>query len=123
MITETEAQARAEYMGLVHHQLKILRNRRDLEPEDYLQLVERSSLKLGEIEWVRGMILEASAAGKVAQILDRLIMYYEGYFEALARILEVKPDVLFSTFDTEKVKRLEAEMYQVVTRQLKRPTT
>ena len=110
MIDEAEVRIRAEYIGLVHHQLQILRARPDLSQGDYLPLILRSSLKLGEIEWIRELIAEGGRIGRVESVLDRIIMYYEGYFEALARVLEMKPKELFATFDREKVNRLEAEI-------------
>ncbi len=122
MIAEGELRARAEYMGLVHRQLKALRSRKDLDPFEYPALLDVSTLRLGEIEWVREMVAESAKAGKVGPALDRLIMYYEGYYEALARVLESKPDELFASFDQEKARRIESEMFQAVTRRERRPT-
>lgn len=122
MITEDEARARAEYMHLVHRQLTVLRGRRDLAADDYGPLLELSSLRLSEMEWVRAMIEEGARAGKVASVLDRLVMYYEGYFEALARVLDSRPDDLIATWDAAKRQRIEGEMMQVPTRGIRRPT-
>jgi len=110
VIGETEARARAEYMAMVRRQLEILRDRRDLAECHLPAMIRGSSLRLAEIEWVREMVDEASRQGRSREVLDRLVMYYEGYFEALARVLEVKPDELVRTFDPAKIRALEAEM-------------
>jgi len=110
MLSEKEIRERAEYCYLVFLQLSWLLSNEMVEPTQYLDYLKRSSLGLGEDEFIIETVRESIMLGREDGGLNSLANLYEGFFSAYCEVLEINSDEILSGFPVDDLGRYAAEM-------------
>jgi hypothetical protein len=110
MLSETEIQERAKYCYLVFFQLSCLRDRELANPAHYLKVLEKSSLRLIEDEFILMTMEDEFRMGSPDCGLDYLITLYEGFAHAYCEVLEKQLASIRDGIPGDFLKKLAAEM-------------
>ncbi|MHC1728754.1 MAG: hypothetical protein AB9866_22595 [Syntrophobacteraceae bacterium] len=110
MLSETEIEERAKYCCCVFLQLSWLYSNDFIEPQQYLEHLGKSSLELGNDQFIRQSIEEALMENRPDGGLISLISLYEGFAGAFCQVLERDVDEIRSEISTDFLRQLADEM-------------
>lgn len=110
MLPENEVMDRAFYCYCVCLQLNWLLSNDDVTPPQYLKILEGSSLRLGDDDFIYQSISEALVSGEEDGGLNSLITIYESFALAYCEVLEIGLNDLRDTVPPERLKTLAAEV-------------
>ena len=110
MLPEQDIVERAHYCCLVCFQLNWLYGNYDLQPPQYPEYLGKSSLGLGEDDYIMQTVQEGLAAGKEDAGLNDLILMYEAFVRAFCEVLEVDESTVRESIPKDTLKKLAAEM-------------
>jgi hypothetical protein len=110
VLSEEETRQRAAFYYCAGFQLKMLMRNDFLRPEEYLTILERSSLKLAEDEIIRTTIEEGVLSGSEDGGVYALITLFEGFLYALCEVLEIDADSIAAIIPAEFLATLSDEM-------------
>jgi len=110
MLAAEEILERAKYCYLVFFQLSHLRDRDPAKPLQYLQILQNSSLKLHEDEFIVKTMEEEIRMGNPDNGLTYLISLYEGFTHAYCEVLEKDLTEIRDAIPKEFLQKLAAEM-------------
>ena len=110
MLSETEIKEMAKYCYLVFFQLSCLRDRELANPAHYLKVLEKSSLRLIEDEFILMTMEDEFRMGSTDCGLDYLITLYEGFAHAYCEVLEKQLASIRDGIPGDFLKKLAAEM-------------
>jgi hypothetical protein len=88
MLSEEEIRERAKYCYLVSYQLNCLRSLELANPAHYLKVLEKSSLRLTEDEFILMTMEHEFRMGSPDCGLDYLMALYEGFAHAYCEVME-----------------------------------
>lgn len=110
MLAESEIRERALYCYRVFLQLSWLCRNESVDSSQYLEWLKRSSLGLGQDDFIKMTVEEALFLGEEDGGIRSLIALYEGFAEAYCAVLEISLDDLHSMLSPEELKKLSSEM-------------
>ncbi len=110
MLAEKEIMDRAFYCYSVCLQLNWLLQNDSINTSEYLNTLEKSSLKLAEDDFIRQSIGEALVSGEEDGGLSSLIMIYESFTLAFCEVLEIGMDDVRQSIPPERLRELAAEV-------------
>ena len=110
MLSEEEIQERAKYCYLVFFQLSCLRSLELANPAHYLKVLEKSSLRLIEDEFILLTMEDEFRMGSPDCGLDYLITLYEGFAHAYCEVIEKQLTSIRDEIPGDFLKKLAAEM-------------
>jgi hypothetical protein len=110
MLPKNEIRQRAEYCYLVFMQLSRLRNNMQVAPEQYLDYLGRSTLRLAEDEFIRSIVEEELKMGSSDGGLGYLIALFEGFAHAYSEVLETPLEEIRDSLPADLREKLAAEM-------------
>jgi len=111
MLTEEEVRERVRYCYLAYIQLAVLAaDGEGLSLASSLDRLRRSSLGLGEDDFIRQTMEERGACHGVASALAYLAALYEGFVHALCEVLQVGPEEILAEIPQEGLKKWKEEM-------------
>jgi hypothetical protein len=110
VLSEEDTRQRAAFYYCAGYQLKMLIRNDLLHPEEYLKLLERSSLKLAEDEIIRTTIEEGVLSGRDDGGIDTLITLFEAFLYALCEVLETDVDSIAAMIPAQFLDSLADEM-------------
>jgi hypothetical protein len=110
MLSEQEVKERAEYCYLVFLQLSRLRENMQATPDRYLDYLERSTIRLGEDDFIRCIVEEELKMGSRDGGLGYLISLYEGFAHAYAEVLQISLEEIRGGIPAGFQEKLALEM-------------
>jgi hypothetical protein len=110
MLPETEVKERARYCYCVFRQLNWLYGNTAIPSSEYLTYLKKSSLGLGEDDFIMLTLEEAVIQENPEQGLQSLLNLYEGFLHALCEVLETDMEAVKNEISPELLQRLAAEM-------------
>jgi hypothetical protein len=110
MLSEEEIQERAKYCYLVSYQLSCLRSLELANPAHYLKVLEKSSLRLTEDEFILMTMEHEFRMGSPDCGLDYLMALYEGFAHAYCEVMEKQLTSIRDQIPGDFLKKLAAEM-------------
>lgn len=110
MLSETEIQERAKYCYLVFFQLSCLRSLELANPAHYMKVLEKSSLRLIEDDFIQVTMEDEFRMGSPDCGLDYLMTLYEGFAHAYCEVLEKQLASIRDGIPGDFLKKLAAEM-------------
>ena len=110
MLSEEEIQERAKYCYLVAYQLSCLRSRELANPAHYLEVLEKSSLRLTEDEFILMTMEHEFRMGSTDCGLDYLTALYEGFAHAYCEVMEKQLASIRDQIPGDFLDKLAAEM-------------
>ena len=110
MLNEKDINERAKYCYLVYHQLCYLQKNEFIDPIQYIDILEKSSLGLKSDNFIRESITRAISIGDQDGGLNSLVSLYEGFVYAFCEILEINIETLVKNFDKNILRSLEKEI-------------
>jgi hypothetical protein len=110
MLSEDDIRERARYCCCVFLQLSWLYGNEDSTPAGYAEALKRSSLDLGEDQFILQTIEEAVRLGKPDGGIPGLIAFYEGLACAYGEVLETNLDEIQAEIGKEFLKKLADEV-------------
>ncbi len=110
MLPENEVRDRAIFCCCVFLQLSWLHANHKVSPGAYADVLERSSLDLGQDPFIRSTLEEAAMMGDPEAGLRGLIHLYEGFVHALCEVLETQPKQLAGEISIEFLRQLAGEV-------------
>lgn len=115
MLSEEEIQERAKYCYLVSYQLSCLRSLELANPAHYLKVIEKSSLRLTEDEFILMTMEDEFRMGSPDCGLDYLITLYEGFAHAYCEVIEKQLTSIRDGIPDDFLKKLASEMENPIT--------
>jgi hypothetical protein len=110
MLSPDEIQERAKYCYLVSFQLGCLRSMELTDPSHYLKVLEKSSLRLTEDEFILLTMEDEFRMGSTDCGLNYLTALYEGFAHAYCEVLEKQLTEIRDQIPGDFLKKLAAEM-------------
>lgn len=110
MLSEEEIQERAKYCYLVSYQLSYLRSLELANPAHYLKVLEKSSLRLTEDDFILLTMEDEFRMGSLDCGLDYLTTLYEGFAHAYCEVMEKHLTSIRDQIPGDLLKKLAAEM-------------
>jgi hypothetical protein len=110
MLSEKEIRERAEYCYLVFLQLSCLLRNDFIEPAQYLEYLQKSSLGLGDDTFIIETIQESLLMGRDDGGLTSIMNLYEGFFTAFCEVLEIDADDIENSLLPDDLEKLASEM-------------
>jgi hypothetical protein len=110
MLSEQEIRERAEYCYLVFLQLSWLLSNDFLEPSQYLEVLKKSSLGLGDDAFIVETIRDSLLTGREDGGLSSLLNLYEGFFTAFCEVLQIRSNEISEGISPDDLEKLAAEM-------------
>ena len=123
MLSEEEIRERAKYCYLVFLQLSRLRENIQATPERYLDYLKRSTLRLGEDDFIRCIIEEELKMRNPDVGLTYLITLYEGFAHAYCEVLQVPLEEMRDTIPAALREKLALEMERKLRKSRKKPAS
>ncbi|MBP9021292.1 MAG: hypothetical protein KBG01_07175 [Syntrophobacterales bacterium] len=110
MLSKEEVRERALYCYSVFLQLSWLYGNNFIAPTQYLDYLKKSSLGLGEDEFITLTIKEALMEEREDAGLMTLMALYEGFAGAFCEVLEVSLDDLQAELSPQYCRQLASEV-------------
>ncbi len=110
MLSEQDVADRARYCYCVFLQLGWLYSNDFIEPLQYLDYLKKSSLGLGDDEFIMTTVEEALMQNQDDGGLRLLINLYEGFLMAFCEVLETDLDSIKNRLEPEVLNKLAGEM-------------
>jgi len=111
MLSEEEIRERARYCFCVYKQLFALEKNELISPVTYLDYLQKSSLQLGDDEFIRAVIQEGLLMGEEDGGLSDLIHMYEGFTRAYCDVLEVELEEIVREIPPDFLEQLAEEVH------------
>jgi len=110
MLTEEEIRERAQYCCCVLMQLGWLHDNELVEPHQYLDYLENSSLQLASDAFITTTIEEALAMRQPDGGLSTLLALYEGFVHAYCEVLETRHEEVSKEVPQDFLRKLASEV-------------
>ncbi|HPL62292.1 MAG: hypothetical protein PHG91_07900 [Syntrophales bacterium] len=110
MLSQDEIRERARYCCCVFLQLSWLSGNEEITAAGYKEALKKSSLGLGEDDFILQTIDEAVHLGRPDGGLTGLVAFYEGLACAYGEVLESDLDTIRREIGTECLKKLAGEV-------------
>jgi hypothetical protein len=110
MLSEEQVRDRAAYCYCVCLQLRFLLKNDLLLPTQYMDFLKRSSLQLGDDEFIKTTIEDGILSGLEDGGINNLIHLYEGFVYAFCEVLQTDVDSITEQISPEFLKQLADEM-------------
>jgi hypothetical protein len=110
MLSELEVRERAEFCYCVVWQMKHLLRNELLNPLTYRDFLKRSSLGLGNDEFICSALEEGLRSGTENAGVNDLISLYEGFLHAYCEVLESDMETVTAGIPSEFLRKLADEM-------------
>jgi hypothetical protein len=110
MLTEGEVRERAHYCYCVLLQLGWLHDNEQIEPHQYLEYLQNSSLHLAGDAFIAATIEEALLMRQPDAGLSKLLALYEGFVHAFCEVLEDEMETLTKEISRDFLRKLAAEV-------------
>ena len=110
MLAEEEIRERAQYCYCVLLQLGWLHDNELVEPHQYLDYLENSSLQLASDEFIATTISEALVLHQPDGGLNTLLALYEGFVHAYCEVLESDLEKLRKEISHDFLRKLASEV-------------
>ena len=110
MLTEEEVRERAQYCYCVFLQLGWLHDNELVEPHQYLDYLQNSTLQLASDEFVSSTIEEALAMRQPDGGLSTLLALYEGFVHAYCDVIESNLEELGKEVPHDLLEKLASEV-------------
>jgi hypothetical protein len=110
MLAEEEVRERAQYCYCVLLQLGWLHDNELVEPHQYLDYLEKSSLQLASDEFLATTIEEALVLRRPDGGLSTLLALYEGFVHAYCDVIESNLEDLSREISPDFLQKLASEV-------------
>ena len=110
MLSEKEIRERAEYCYCVYVQLSSLLRSEIIDPSEYMRYLKKSSLQLGDDEFITMMIEDGFIMGLEDGGLSGLIHLYEGFTRAFCEVLEIDLEDIIKHISPDFLQQLTEEV-------------
>jgi len=110
MLPEHEVRERAEFCYCVVWQLKHLLRNELLNPSTYCDFLKRSSLGIGDDEFISHALEQGLLSGAENAGVNDLITLYEGFLHAYCEVLEADMETVAAGIPSDFLQILADEM-------------
>jgi len=110
MLREEVIRERAQYCYCILLQLGWLHDNELVEPLQYLDYLDHSSLQLGSDEFIRTTIEESLAMRRPDGGLGALLALYEGFLHAYCEVLESDHEQVGNEISKDFLRKLASEV-------------
>ncbi|MBE9547535.1 MAG: hypothetical protein IMF10_08620 [Proteobacteria bacterium] len=110
MLSEEKIRERVEYCYCVYLQLSWLRDSELVEPAEYWNCLQKSSLQLSDDEFIRMTINDALLSGQDDGGLTCLIDLYQGFIYAFCEVMQIDTEEIEKSLSRDLLKKLTAEV-------------
>jgi len=110
MLSEKEIRERAEYCYCVYVQLSSLLKNDIIDPSEYVTYLKKSSLQLGDDEFVTMTIENGLLMGLEDGGVGGLIKLYEGFTRGFCEVLEIDLEDIIKDISPDFLKKLSEEV-------------
>ncbi len=110
MLSEKEIRKRAEYCYCVYVQLSSLLKNDIIDPSEYVTYLKKSSIQLGDDEFITMTIEDASIMGLEDGGVDSLIHLYEGFTRGFCEVLEIDLEDIIKGISPDFLQKLTEEV-------------
>jgi len=110
MLSEEEVRQRAKYCYCVALQLNWLCSNESIDPSKYWEYAQKSSLHLGDDEFIRMTTEEAQLNQQSDGGLEYLISLYEAFSHAFCEVLQIEFEEIKNSIPTELLHTLASEV-------------
>lgn len=110
MLSEEEIKERVKYCYCVYLQLNWLRDSELIEPAEYWECLQKSSLQLSDDEFIQMTIRDALLSGQDDGGLNYLIDLYQGFIYAFCEVLQIDTEEIEKNLSRDYLKKLAAEV-------------
>jgi hypothetical protein len=110
MLTEEVIRERALYCYCVLLQLGWLHDNELVEPQQYLDYLDNSSLQLGSDDFIKTTLEESLAMRRPDGGLGALLALYEGFLHAYCEVLESSHEEVCKEIPQDFLRKLASEV-------------